>query len=189
MKSIPINPFEPIEAWDDTVVTVKDGDEERKVDAKRYHVRYVVGESDEKRFVDSGKDEADQVNERTIYLASSIHKVVGEPFHYDESNVLAVSGESSIESSKRLSRSNACSEHEKIEVAFESPGVECCALSKEEADQQRVPLQYLAGYLLGRSEGLFKVAQSKTELDDGTVYYDNIHIIPEEIVKNWSCID
>lgn len=184
-----MNPFSPIEAWDDTVVDVKEGDDDKEVDAKRYSVHYVVGESDDRRFVDSGNDEPDQVDEKTIYMAPSIHKLEGEPFHYDEERVLAMSGEDSLESSKRLVRSNACSEHEKIEVVFESPGVECCTMSKEDADQQRVPLQYLAGYLLGRSEGLFKVARSKIVLDDGTVYYDNIHVIPEEIVKNWSCID
>jgi len=189
MKNVPINPFVPIEAWDDTTVTVKEGDDDKKVDAKRYYVRYVVGESDDRRFVDSGNDVPDQVDEKTIYMAPSIHKVAGEPFHYDRDRVLAMTGQDKLDSSKRLVRSNACSEHEKIEVVFESPGVECCAMSKEEADQQVVHTQYLAGYLLGRSEGLFKVAQSKTVLDDGTVYYDNIHIIPEEIVKNWSCVD
>ena len=189
MKNVPTNPFVPIEAWDDTRVTVKDGDDDKQVDAKRYYVHYVVGESDDRRFVDSGNDEPDHVDEKTVYMAPSIHKLAGEPFHYDKERVLAVTGDDRLDNSKRLVRSNACSEHEKIEVVFESPGVECCAMSKEDADQQRVPIQYLAGYLLGRSEGLFKVAQSKIVLDDGTVYYDNIHVIPEEIVNNWSCID
>jgi len=43
--------------------------------------------------------------------------------------------------------------------------------------------------LLGKTKGLLKVALSKTVLDDGNEYYDNIHIIPEATVKQWECLE
>jgi len=62
-------------------------------------------------------------------------------------------------------------------------------MSKEQADKMRVPLQYMAGYLLGKSEGTIKVALSRTVVDDDTEYYDNIHIIPESAIKQMSCLE
>lgn len=189
MQKVIKNPFVPVEISDDEVVTVNEGDDQKKVDAKRYYVRYIVGESDETKFVDGGKDQTDSVHEKTIYAAPSIHKLAGEPFHYDKSSVMTISGNGRADDLKRLNRVDACSEHEKVEVAFESTGVECCAMSKEEADKQKVPVQYLAGYMLGRSDGVFKVALSKTVFDDGTSYYENVHMIPEDVVRSWSCIE
>ena len=51
------NPFTPLEMWDDTMVTINEGDEKKKVDAKRYTIRYLVGESEDKRYVDGGDDD------------------------------------------------------------------------------------------------------------------------------------
>ncbi|RDE17727.1 MAG: hypothetical protein C4K49_01450 [Candidatus Thorarchaeota archaeon] len=189
MQKVLKNPFVPAEIWDEEEVTVNEGDEEKKVDAKRYYVRYIVGESDETKFVDGGKDEAESVHEKTIYAAPSIHKLAGEPFHYDKNSVMTISGDGDPDDIKRLNRVDACSDHEKVEVAFESSGVECCAMSKEDADKKKIPVQYLAGYILGRSDGVFKVALSKTVLDDGTSYYENIHMIPEDVIRSWSCIE
>jgi hypothetical protein len=183
------NPFSAIEMWDDTMVTVNEGDEKKKVDAKHYSIRYLVGESEDKRFVDGGDDVA-ELTEKTLFLAPSVHHVIGDPFHYDRSRVESISGKTRIEErTKELNRQPACDEHKTVEVTFESPGVECCAMSKEQADKMRVPLQYLAGYILGKSEGLIKIALSKTVLEDETEYYDNIHIIPESAVKQMSCLE
>ncbi len=183
------NPFSPIEFWDDTVVKMKDGDREKIVDAKHYHVRYIVGESEDRRFVDSGGTEISVVNGRTLYTAPAIHRVPGQEFHYDVSAIREISLERDDDGNiRRLVREGQCQEHPLIEVSFQSPGVECCAMTKEEADRQQVPVQYMSGYLLGRSNGLFKIALIKTVLTSGETFYENIHIIPENIVKDWSCL-
>lgn len=184
------NPFSAVEIWDDTMVTVNEGEEKKRVDAKYYRIRYLVGESEDKRFVDSGTDDITELSEKTLFLAPSVHRLTGDPFHYDRSRVESISGKERIsERTKELNRHAACEEHKTIEVIFESPGVECCAMSKDQADKMRVPLQYLAGYMLGKSEGLLKVALSKTVVDEDTEYYDNIHIIPESAVKQMSCLE
>ena len=184
------NPFSAMEMWDDTMVTVNEGDEKKRVDAKRYRIRYLVGESEDKRFVDGGSDDVAELTEKTIFLAPSVHRLIGDPFHYDHSSVESISGKTRIsERTKELERHPSCEEHKTIEVIFESPGVECCAMSKEQADKMRVPLQYMSGYMLGKSEGMIKVALSKTVVEDGTEYYDNIHIIPESAIKQMSCLE
>jgi hypothetical protein len=190
MSEIAKNPFTPVEMWEDTTVTVNEGDEKKKVDAKLYKIRYFVGESNDKRYIDSGDDKVAEVSEKTEFFAPAIHRVTGDPFHYDTSRVEALSGENRIEEQiKMLTRQPACEEHNTIEVIFESPGVECCAMTKEEADKKQVPLQYMAGYLLGKSDGQLKLALSKTVLSEGKEYYDNIHIIPESSVKQWGCLE
>ena len=184
------NPFSAMEMWDDTMVTVKDGEEKKKVDAKHYRIRYLVGESEDKRFVDGGSDDIAELSEKTIFLAPSVHRLSGDPFHYDHSRVESISGNTRItERTKQLNRHPACEDHETVEVIFESPGVECCAMSKEQAEKMRVPLQYVAGYMLGKDDGMLKIALSKTVADEGTEYYDNIHIIPESTVKQLSCLE
>ena len=184
------NPFAPLEMWDDTMVTVNEGDEKKRVDAKHYRIRYLVGESEDKRFVDSGSDEVSELSEKTLFLVPSVHRLTGDPFHYDHSRVESISGKSRItERTKELNRHPACEEHKTIEVIFESPGVECCAMSKEQADKMRVPLQYVAGYMLGKNDGMVKLALSKTVVDEGTEYYDHIHIIPESAIKQMSCLE
>jgi hypothetical protein len=184
------NPFSAMEMWDDTMVTVNEGDEKKKVDAKRYRIRYLVGESEDKRFIDGGTEDVAELTEKTIFLAPSVHRLEGDPFHYDHSRVESISGKARIsERTKQLSRHPACEDHKTIEVTFESPGVECCAMSKEQADKMHVPLQYMAGYILGKSDGVLKVALSKTVVDSGTEYYDNIHLIPESAIKQMSCLE
>ena len=184
------NPFSPMELWDHTMVTINEGDEKKKVDAKRYTIRYLVGESEDKRFVDGGDDKIAELDEKTIFLAPSVHRLTGDPFHYDRSVVESISGKARIEErTKQLERHEACDEHKTIEVIFESPGTECCAMTKEQVEKMRVPLQYMAGYLLGNGNGTLKLALSKTVVDDGTEYYDNIHIIPESAVKQTSCLE
>lgn len=184
------NPFSPVEMWDDTMVTVNEGEEKKRVDAKHYRIRYLVGESEDKRFVDGGSDDIAELSEKTLFLSPTVHRLAGDPFHYDHSRVESISGETRIsERTKELNRHAACEDHKTIEIIFESPGVECCAMSKEQADKMRVPLQYMAGYMLGKSEGMLKLALSKTVVDDDTEYYDNIHIIPESTVKQMSCLE
>jgi len=191
MSEVQKNPFSAIEIEADTRLRVKDTEDEqdRMVDAKHYHVRYVIGESDEKRFVDSGNDGVDEVRDRTVYLAPSIHKMRDDPFHYDRSLVQRIQGEKHLERMRELNRIDHCHEHEKVEVVFESPGVECCAMSKEEADKHQVPLQYIAGYILGKSDDLIKIGRSKTQLKSGEVYYENINIIPEAVVREMTCLE
>ena len=62
-------------------------------------------------------------------------------------------------------------------------------MSKEQADKMQVPLEYVAGYLLGKKDGLLKLALSKTVMDSGVEYYDNIHIIPESAIKQMACLE
>jgi hypothetical protein len=190
MSEIAKNPFTPVELWENTIVNVKDGDKNKKVDAKLYKIRYLVGESTDKRFVDSGNDDVTEISEKTDFFAPAVHKLTGDPFHYDMSRVETINGDDRIaEQTKQLTRQPACEEHKTIEVIFESPGVECCAMSMEDADKKQVPLQYMAGYLLGKSNGILKLALSRTVLDEGEEYYDNIHIIPESSVKQWACLE
>jgi len=190
MSEVAKNPFTPVEMWDDTMVTVNEGDEKKQVDAKFYKIRYLVGESEDKSLVDGGSEEVSSFSEKTLFLTPTIHRLTGDPFHYDRGRIESVSGKDRInERTKELHRHAACDDHETIEVIFESPGVECCAMSKEEADKKQVPLQYLAGYLLGKNDGLLKIALSKTVVDDGHEYYENIHIIPESAIKQLSCLE
>ena len=190
MSKVAINPFTPIEMWDDTMVTMNEGDEKKTVDAKHYRIRYLVGESEDKRFMDGGSEEITESSEKTLFLTSSVHRLTGDPFHYDHARVETVSGKDRIgDRTKELQRHAACDEHKTIEVIFESPGVECCAMTKEEADKKQVPLQYMAGYLLGKNDGLLKVALSKTVVEGGQEYYENVHIIPESTIKQMACLE
>jgi hypothetical protein len=190
MSDVLKNPFTPVETWEDTKVTIEEGDEKKKVDAKYYKIRYLVGESENRQFIDSGTDEVAKMSEKTIFLSPAVHRLTGDPFHYDRSRVEFLSGEEEIRArTKNLDRKPACEDHKTIEVIFESPGVECCSMSMEEADKKEVPLQYIAGYMLGKTKGLLKVALSRTVLDNGKEYYDNIHIIPESAVKQWACLE
>ncbi len=190
MSDVAKNPFTPLEMWDDTMVTMKEGDEKKSVDAKEYRIRYLVGESEDKRFVDGGSEEVASLSEKTLFLTPSIHRLIGDPFHYDRERVETISGKDRIENrTKKLHRHAACDEHKTIEVIFESPGVECCAMTKEEADKKQVPLQYVAGYLLGKNNGLLKVALSRTVVEGGHEFFENIHIIPEATVKQMACLE
>jgi hypothetical protein len=190
MSDVAKNPFTPLEMWDDTMVSIKEDDEKKNVDAKLYRIRYLVGESEDKRFVDGGSDEISAFSEKTLFLTPSVHRLIGDPFHYDRSRVETLTGNDRIsERTKELHRHAACDEHKTIEVIFESPGVECCAMTKEEADKKHVPLQYLAGYLLGKNDGLLKIALSRTVVDDAHEYYENIHIIPEATIKQMACLE
>ena len=189
MSEVAKNPFTPLEMWDDTMVTMKEGDEKKDVDAKYYRIRYLVGESEDKRFVDGGSEEISAFSEKTLYLTSSVHRLTGDPFHYDQGRVETVSGKDRSEQIKELQRHAACDEHKTIEVIFESPGVECCAMTKEEADKKQVPLQYIAGYLLGKNDGLLKIALSRTVVDGGHEYFENVHIIPEATIKQMACLE
>ena len=172
------------------MVTVKEKDDKKKVDAKHYKIRYLVGESNDRRFVDGGDENVAELSEKTLYLSPDVHRLTGDPFHYDESKVESITGSKMItERTKQLIRHDFCDEHKTIEVVFESPGVECCAMSKEQADKMQVPLQYIAGYLLGKQDGLVKLALSKTVMDSGEEYFDNIHIIPDSAIKQMECLE
>ncbi|NHJ13743.1 MAG: hypothetical protein EAX95_08700 [Candidatus Thorarchaeota archaeon] len=185
------NPFTAILMSEDTMVTVKEGDEEKHMDAKREKIRYMVGESQEKRFIDGGKDAVQSLEDKTVYLVPSIHRLPGDPFHYDATLVERVAGKHQLEgATKLLNRHPACDSHDVIEVTYESPGVECCTMTKEEADNSQVPLQYVAGYFLGKKNGLLKVALSKTTIEEsGKIYYDNIRVIPEAVIREMNCLE
>ncbi len=184
------NPFRPIEVWDDIRMKINDDGEEKFVDAKHFHVRFIIGESNEKRFVDQGEDHVHEISNRTIYVAPSIHRVPGDSFHYDITEIEPIIGEDRIqEKSKMLSRSEQCDSPELVEIAYVAPGVECCELTKEEADRRQIPLKYVAGYLLGTNNGVFKVALSKTVLESGHAYYAHVHIVPESAIVSWSCLE
>jgi hypothetical protein len=185
------NPFTPIVLSEDIEATVEEEEEKKRVDAKRYWIRYKVGESSDIRYVDGGEDDIASVEDKTVFLVPSVHRLSGDPFHYDASLTERVSGKDRIDAGiQLLNRHPACEDHEIVEVTYESPGVECCAMTKEEADKQKVPLQYVAGYLLGRSDGLVKVALSKTVVDDSDyTYFDSIRIIPEAVVKELNCLE
>ncbi|MGY5877066.1 MAG: hypothetical protein RTU30_15045 [Candidatus Thorarchaeota archaeon] len=187
MEEMPANPFAPVEMWTETSVKVRDDDDKEKmVDAKHYHVRYMVGESRDMRFVDAGTDDVDSLEQRAMYVVGSIHRMKGAAFHYDAGHVEKIIGPNG--SSRDLKRIDTCEDHEMIEITYESPGVECCAMSKEEADTHGVPLQYMAGYLLGKSDDLYKIAQAKTVLESGKTVYEGIHIIPKAVIKRMDCL-
>ncbi|UCE10651.1 MAG: hypothetical protein JSW61_01605 [Candidatus Thorarchaeota archaeon] len=191
MSEMPSNPFEPIEMVSETKVERKkdNGSEEKDiVNAKRYYVRYLVGVSTNESFVDHGEDEVATVEDKIMLVVPAIHRMKDSAFHFNHSRVETVNGKDHFDGSVHLGRVDACGEHERVEVAFESPGVECCAMSKEEAEKFEVPVQYMAGYLLGKDGGYIKVAQVKTIMDGGDIYYDNIHIIPEPVVRIINCL-
>ncbi len=185
------NPFQPLIFSEDIMVTVKVDDENKKTDAKRYWVRYKVGESSDIRYVDGGADDIASEEDKTMFMVPAIHRMSDDPFHYDASLTERISGTDRIESDTTfLNRQPACESHDMIEVIYESPGVECCAMTKEEADKQHIPLKYMSGYLLGKSDGLFKLALSKTVVEETDhTYYDNIHIIPETSIKEYNCLE
>ncbi|NHI82968.1 MAG: hypothetical protein EAX81_01505 [Candidatus Thorarchaeota archaeon] len=185
------NPFNAMIMSEDTIVTVKEGDKEKQVDAKRDKIRYVVGESQEKRFVDGGNETLKPLEDKTVYLVPAIHRLPGDPFHYDATMVERVAGKHQLDAATRLlNRHPACESHNVIEITYESPGVECCTMTKEEADNTQVPLQYVAGYYLGKKNGLLKIALSKTTIEEsGKTYYDNIRVIPEAVVKEMNCLE
>jgi hypothetical protein len=190
-KLLTKNPFQPLVLEEDVMVNIKKEDKDKKTDAKRYWIRYKVGESSDIRYVDGGKDDIASEEDKTLFMVPSIHRLMDEPFHYDASLTERISGMERIKNeTKFLNLMEACNSHDMVEVVYESPGVECCAMTKEEADNQHVPLKYLSGYLLGKSDGLFKVALSKTVVEEtDRTYYDNIHIIPETSVKEWYCLE
>ncbi|MHA1770802.1 MAG: hypothetical protein ACTSYL_09930 [Candidatus Thorarchaeota archaeon] len=190
MSSVEQNPFSPVEVWENTQVKVQEDDAKKIVDAKHYHVRFIIGESSDKRFINRGDESVHELSNKTIFVAPSIHRVGSDPFHYDINEVESIVGAQRLqEKSRQLLRAGQCDDHELIEVAYYAPGVECCELTKEEADKRQVPLKYVAGYLLGRSDGFVKVALAKTVLDSGEIYYAHIHIVPESAIKNWSCLE
>ncbi|MBD3404951.1 MAG: hypothetical protein GF411_02310 [Candidatus Lokiarchaeota archaeon] len=190
MSELENNPFNPVELWDNTMITVQDGDEKKLVDAKHFHVRYLVGESTDKKFVDDGSNKVESMEDRTLYLVPSIHKQRGDPFHYDATTVHSMTGKERITNkTKHLSRLEFCDGHELVEVSYESPGVECCPMTKEEAIDKQVPLQFIAGYFLGRKDGLVKIALAKTMIDEGDTIYENIHIIPDAVIREMSCLE
>ena len=184
------NPFSPIEIWEEMRVRVNESDdEENMVNARHYHVRFVVGESRGRRYVDGGHSGITHVSDLSPFLAPSIHRVPSEVFHYDLNEVESVVGEERIEEkAKVLKRAGQCDEHEIIEIAFQGPAVECCALTRDEANKRHKPVKYVAGYVLGRNNGLVKVALAKTVLESGHIYYEHIHIVPETAISNWSCL-
>ncbi|MHA2600733.1 MAG: hypothetical protein AM324_001200 [Candidatus Thorarchaeota archaeon SMTZ1-83] len=51
------NPFTPIVLSEDIKAKVKEEDEKKEVDAKRYWIRYKIGESSDIRYVDGGEDD------------------------------------------------------------------------------------------------------------------------------------
>jgi len=188
MSKIPENPYQPLEMWADTKVVVEEDDEKKKVDAKHYHVRYIVGEGSDKQFVYDGEG-IEAVEDETLVLSPTIHKLPEESFHYDGSGLHRIFVQDDKDNTKKLSRVEFCGDHELVEVVFDSPGVECCAMTKDEADKQSVPLQYLSGYLLGKNNDMVKIALAKTVLETGSSYYEHIHVIPESSVKDLRCLE
>ncbi len=190
MSTVEENPFSPIEVWESTQVKIQDGNDEKTVDATHYHVRYIIGESSDKRFVDRGEHEVHELSNKTVFVAPSIHRVGSDPFHYDINEVESIIGEQRLqEKSRQLTRAGQCDKHELVEIAYYSPGVECCELTKEEADKRQIPLKYISGYLLGRNNGFVKVALAKTTLESGEAYFAHIHVVPESSIISWSCLE
>ncbi|MHA2022350.1 MAG: hypothetical protein ACTSWQ_01685, partial [Candidatus Thorarchaeota archaeon] len=64
MSEVAKNPFTPLEMWDNTMVTMKEGDEKKIVDATPYSIRYLRGESEDKRCVDGGSVESAAFSEK-----------------------------------------------------------------------------------------------------------------------------
>lgn len=182
------NPYTPIIISSDTRVEKKEEEEKKIVSGKSHSVRYLVGSSSEERYVDGGSDDIAMVEDKSLHVVSSIHKMEEGTFHFNASRVHTFCSDENGETSQNLTRVDTCADHEIVEVAYQSPGVECCAMSKEEADKYDVPIQYLAGYLLGKSNGKVKIALTKNVLETGETYYDSIYIIPEPIIQTIDCL-
>ena len=186
------NPFTPVEFWTETKMSVKkeDSDEREEVPAKHYHVRYLVGESQDRSFVDGGKQSVEPVEDTTKYVVASIHKMTEDPYHYNVDEIKSVRGRKQLsERWKTLGRVDHCGEHELVEISYESASVECCDMTKDEADKQMIPLNYMSGYLLGKSAKYLKIALTKTALESGDIYYGSIHVIPEAVVREITCLE
>ncbi len=189
MTEVQSNPFVPVEVWHNTEFTLREDGDNRDVEAKHYHVRFVVGESHERRFVDRGRAALEEVHGSVLCVAPSIHLVPGEAHHYDHTQIENIVGNEGLTRTRSLKRAGQCDQPQMIEVAYVSPFVECCSLSEDQARQSEIPVKYVAGYLIDRSDGVIRVALHRSVLESGEVYYDNIHIIPESAVLNWSCLD
>jgi hypothetical protein len=191
LKDNASNPFTPVEFWTETVIRQKseDSDERKEVPAKHYHIRYLVGESADKSYVDAG-DSVEPVEDTTKYVVSSIHKMTDDVAHYNVDEIKSVRGRKQLsERWKALGRVDHCAEHELVEISYESPGVECCDMTKDEADKQKIPLKYMSGYLLGKSDKYLKIALTKTAMESGDTYYGSIHVIPEAVVREITCLE
>ncbi len=179
---IVVNPFDAVEYELDRLKFKKD---DKEIEARHFHVRYVVGENEFKHYVGKG-DALEAHTGKTLLGVHIIHKVGEGPFHWDDAVAERLVGtkESRKEKVTFLKRTSFNEEHPIIEVAFETP--ESCSdfMTKDEAKDLKAGLVYWAGYHVATSGGFVRLALAKSVDNDGNIYFDGVHVIPESIIRS-----
>lgn len=182
MISIVDNPFDAVEYELNRLKFKKD---DKEIEARHFHVRYVVGETEFKHYVGKG-DALEPQTGKTLLGVHIIHKIGDAPFHWDDAVAerLVNSDEANKEKVTYLKKTSFSEEHPIIEIAFENP--ESCGgfITKDEVKDLKAGLVYWAGYHVDTSGGFIRLALAKTVDDDGNIYFDGIHVIPESIIRS-----
>ncbi len=176
------NPFDAVEYELDRLKFKKD---DKEIEARHFHVRYVVGENEFKHYVGKGNNLETHTG-KTLLGVHIIHKVGEAPFHWDDAVAERLAGtkEPRKENVTFLKRESFNEEHPIIEVAFETP--ESCGdfVTNNEAKDLKAGLVYWSGYHVDTSGGFVRLALAKTVDDEGNTYFDGVHVIPESIIRS-----
>jgi hypothetical protein len=181
LNSVSINPFEAVEYELDQVKFKLD---DKEIKGRHFHVRFVVGETQFKHYIGKG-DSLGEHKGATLLGVHVIHKVGDKPFHWDDKAVEhCISVDECGDKATFLKQVDFNSEHDIIEVAFETP--ESFGLTaKDEIKELKGGVIYWAGYHVNTSGGFVRLALSKTVDQNGNVlFYDGIHVIPESIIRS-----
>ncbi len=174
------NPFEAIEYELEPIKLKRD---DKEIEVRHFHVRYVVGETDFKHYVGKG-DTTKAHTGKTLLGVHIIHKVGDNPFHYDDTAVeKLVSTDKDREKISFLKSTSFHNENHIIQVALETPESIHGHLTKDEAKNLKAGLVYWAGYHIDTSGGFVRLALAKTVDPEGNIIFDKIHVIPESIIR------
>lgn len=145
----------------------------------------MVGETDFKHYIGKG-DVLGTHTGKTMLGAHIIHKIGDSPFHWDDTMTerFVRTEDDRKEKVNYLRRTSFSEEHPIIEVVFETP--ESCDgfLTKDEAKDFKAGLVYWAGYHVGTHGGFVRLALAKTVDNEGNIYFNGIHVIPESIIRS-----
>ncbi|MFQ5820814.1 MAG: hypothetical protein ACE5I5_12555 [Candidatus Heimdallarchaeota archaeon] len=182
MNSIVDNPFDAVEYELNRIKFKKD---DKEIEARHFHIRYVVGETEYKHYVGKG-DTLEPRTGKTLLGVHIIHKIGDAPFHWDDAVAerLVNSDKANKDRITYLKKTSFNEEHPIVEIAFENP--ESCGgfITKDEVKDLKAGLVYWAGYHVDTSGGFIRLALAKTVDDEGNVYFDGIHVIPESIIRS-----
>ena len=159
--------------------------DDKEIETRHYHVRYVVGETEFKHYVGKGETLETHAG-KTLLGVHIIHKIGDDPFHWDDAVAERLVGTEEERKDKVifLKRENFSDDYPIIEVAFETP--ENCTgfVTKDEVKEYKAGLIYWTGYHVDTSGGFVRLALAKSVDEDGNVYFDGIHVIPESIIQS-----